>query len=248
MNQIEVVIKQNKDKTNMVGRDVFSCLKVNIPTEGEFMKRVLTYAEKTRLHLNKGQANTSENRNMSIVDIDNLSGLIAEAACEKILKLKYGEDKIIKPPNNTGNNQIDLMLNNGKTMEIRSSCVRNGLDFALFAADKENRRQQYFDVIGPYTNGYKKSESYKDYYMRVFYECDKRFFMSLLKLPYIALYITGGATKAMMMDEKIFQIKHLVPAGGQVQIESDYKVIPLARSLDINEFFEKLEKENDLKK
>lgn len=81
--------------------------------------------------------------------------------------------------------------------------------------------------------------------MRVLYECDKRNFLDLLEGPKLRLYVTGGATKNMMNDVDYYQIKHLTPAGGQVRGESDYRVTPLSRSLDIKEFFAVLEKEND---
>lgn len=69
--------------------------------------------------------------------------------------------------------------------------------------------------------------------------------MNLLKGPYLQLYITGGATKKMMQDTGCYRIKHLVPAGGQVRVESNYRVIPLSSSLDIGEFLSVLEKENE---
>ena len=72
--------------------------------------------------------------------------------------------------------------------------------------------------------------------MRVLYCCEKKDFLKLLEQPVLALYITGGATKEMMQNETIYQIKHLVPAGGEVEIESDYRVIPLGKSLDIADF------------
>ncbi len=41
-----------------------------------------------------------------------------------------------------------------------------------------------------------------------------------------------------MNDASIYQIKHLIPAGGEVEIESDYRVVPLGKSLDIADFIE----------
>ena len=61
---------------------------------------------------------------------------------------------------------------------------------------------------------------------------------------YLRLFITVGATKQMMNDPLKYKVKHLLPAGGEVEIESDYRVIPLAKSLDATEFFDTLEKEN----
>ena len=56
-------------------------------------------------------------------------------------------------------NQIDIRLATGRTIEVRSSCVRNGIEFAVFMKKKEIDGQQYFDVIGPYTNGYKPGKA-----------------------------------------------------------------------------------------
>lgn len=248
MNTEDIIKYSERNKTstyNSVDRDEFVCLEINISTDSQWMKRVCSYAQKIVPNLNVGQANSSELRELSIVEIDNLSGVIAEYACEEILRWRYGKNLIVKPQNNTSHNQIDLKLYNGKTIEVRSSCVRNGIDFAIFARNKKVEGEQYFDVIGPYTNGYKKAEMFKDYYMRVLYECDKRNFLDLLEGPKLRLYVTGGATKTMMNDVDHYQIKHLTPAGGQVRVESDYRVIPLAKSLDIKEFFAVIEKEND---
>lgn len=129
--------KRNKMSTyNAVDRDDFVCLEINIANKSKWMKRVCSYVQRIVPNLNVGQANTSEVRELSVVEIDNLSGLIAEYACEEILSWRYGKKLIIKPENNTSHNQIDLKLYNGKTIEVRSSCVRNGIDFAIFAQNK----------------------------------------------------------------------------------------------------------------
>lgn len=220
-----------------INRKTFRCLEINIPTTGEWMHTVKNKAEEIENKLNAGQANSSEERDAQTVKIDNLSGLIAEYACEEILKKYLGADKVEKPSSDTSKNQIDITLSGGKgTIEVRSSCVKNGIDFALFAKPKDEEEGQYFDVIGPYKNGYKPGETDKDYYMRVLYSCEKENFLELLKQPMLRLYITGGATKSMMKDNTIYQIKHLYPSGGEVEIESDYRVIPLGKSLDIADF------------
>lgn len=243
MEQVTFSKRTNKKYSPGVGRDEFVCLEVNIPKKSDFFKRVLTYANMITPNLNKGGANTSEERTDDIVEIDNRSGLIAELACEEILSWLYGKNNVSKPSNMSSHNQIDIMIG-GKTVEVRSSCVRNGIDFAIFAPDKKNNNDSYFDVIGPYSNGYKPGEIEKDYYLRVLYEVEKKQFDSLLMKEYLRLFITGGATKQMMNDPLKYKVKHLIPAGGEVEIESDYRVIPLAKSLDATEFFDTLEKEN----
>jgi len=248
MEQVIFSTRKNKRYDTGVGRNEFVCIEVNIPQKSAFFQRVMTYAQRISPYLNKGGANTSEIRPEEIVEIDNKSGLIAELACEEILVWLYGSDNVRKPNNMSSNNQIDIIIGE-KTIEVRSSCVRNGVDFAIFAPDKKNGNDSYFDVIGPYSNGYKPGEIAKDYYLRVLYEVEKKHFNSLLMREYLRLYITGGATKEMMNDPQKYKIKHLIPAGGEVEIESDYRVIPLAKSLDAVEFLEVLERDNsNLKK
>lgn len=247
MERVKYIELDNRDyQTHTKDRKNFACMELNIPSNGDWIKCVTEYAQRIVPNLNLGQANTSKQRELSIVEIDNLSGIIAESACETILRWQFGEENIIKPPSESSVNQIDIKLKTGRTIEVRSSCVRNGIKFAVFAKDRKNPNQQYFDVIGPYSNGYKQGEQLKDYYMRVLYECDKKQFMSLLSKPYLRLYITGGVTKEMMCNKDICQDKHLVPAGGQVQIASDYKVVPLGRSLDAKQFLEVMADENGL--
>lgn len=237
--------RKRPDAYATINREAFACLEVNVSSNSEFMRKSFEEAHRILPHLNLGQANSSETRALSVAEIDNLSGIIAERACAEVLRWIYGNGKIVRPDNQTSYNQIDLKLYNEKTIEVRSSCVRNGIDFALFAKSKNPKESQYFDVLGPYTNGYKAIETYKDYYMRVFFECDKKDFMSLLKAPFLQMYITGGATKEMMQNASLLENKHLTPEGGQVTVVSDYRVIPMGKSLDIREYLDRLESEND---
>lgn len=233
--------KNNFTNDYGITRKNFRCLEINITTNGSWMKSIKEKAEKIEGRLNAGQANTSGKRDKKTIKIDNLSGVIAEYACETVLRTYLGKDMVEKPAAETSRNQIDIVLAEGKkTIEVRSSCVRNGIDFALFAKPKYKKEGQYIDVIGPYSNGYKPGEIEKDYYMRVIYCCEKKSFLSLLEQAVLTLYITGGATNSMMNDSSIYQIKHLVPAGSEVEVESDYRVIPLGKSLDIVDFISKM--------
>lgn len=242
------IILQTRNSSDYSGykidRKLFRCLELNIPTSGEWMHKIMEKAAEIEGKLNVGQANSSEARGALTIKIDNLSGVIAEYACAEILRLYVGKDKIIKPSSESSKNQIDIALAQGKkTIEVRSSCVKNGIDFALFAKPAYGGQKQYFDVIGPYSNQYKPGECEKDYYMRVLYCCEKKNFMDLLGQATLKMYITGGATKDMMNNNSIYQIKHLVPDGGEVDIESDYRVVPLGNSLDVVDFIEKIKME-----
>ncbi len=242
--QIERCKIVNNLKCYSIARTNFFCAVINIPTSGEWMNGVKAKAAEIEAKLNAGQANSSKVRDEQTIKIDNLSGLIAEHACRTFLETILGNGVLEETSSETARNQIDIVLaKSKKTIEVRSSCVRNGIEFALFAKPKRDGEEQYFDILGPYSNGYKPGEIEKDFYMRVLYEGDKKNFLTLLEEPVLTLYITGGATRAMMDDKSIYQVKHLIPAGGQVEIESDYRVIPLGKSLDIDEFMAELQKE-----
>ncbi len=174
--QIKQQIRRNTFSAEYgIDRKEFRCLELNIPTKGEWMIGIIEKAEKIEGKLNVGQANTSEDRDAETVKIDNLSGMIAEYTCDAILRLYLGKENVVKPTSESSKNQIDIALKNGKrTIEVRSSCVKNGIDFALFASPAPKTGKQYFDVIGPYSNGYKPGECEKDYYMRGLYCCEKK--------------------------------------------------------------------------
>lgn len=234
----------NDQRYYRIARPDFFCAVINIPTSGDWIKEVKAKAAEIEVKLNAGQANSSKVRDEQTIKIDNLSGLIAEYACRTFLEKILGKGVLEETSSETARNQIDIVLaKSKKTIEVRSSFVRNGIKFALFAKPKRDGEEQYFDILGPYSNGYKPGEIEKDFYMRVLYEGDKKDFLTLLEEPVLTLYITGGATRAMMDDKSIYQVKHLIPAGGQVEIESDYRVIPLGKSLDIDEFMAELQKE-----
>ena len=221
----------------------FTCLEVHIKNNSEYFKRIEAYARRLSDAVNPGQANTSKKRDNEIIYINNLSGQIAETTCERILKYYLGDKNVYRPESDTSKNQIDIKLINNKSIEVRSSCIRNGIEFALFQKDKNNSEQQYVDVIGPYRNEYKNNEQYKDYYMRALFICDTKDFLQFISQDTISFYITGGATGDMMKDPKYYQSKHLSPKGGQVVIESDYDVIPLGKSLDFPKFINILKEE-----
>ena len=242
--EIQKVVRHNTFLPKFaIDRDSFVCLEVVISTENDWYKRVFSYAKAIEGKLNRGQANSSENRSEEIVAIDNLSGVIAEYACYDVLR-NYFKDAVKKPSSSGSVNQIDIMLAGvKKTVEVRSSCVRNGIDFALFCKPNNNAEEQYFDVIGPYSNGYKPGEIIKDYYMRVLYCCKKEDFLDMINQKEVRLYITGGVTGEMIRDSSISQVKHLTPKGGEVKLESDYIVVPLGKSMDFPLFIETLTRE-----
>lgn len=123
--QIKQQIRKNAFNAKYgIDRKEFRCLELNIPTKGEWMLGIIEKAEKIEGKLNAGQANTLEERDAETVKIDNLSGVIAEYACDAILRLYLGKENVVKPASGSSNNQIDIALKNGKKNNRSSIFLR----------------------------------------------------------------------------------------------------------------------------
>ena len=131
------------DRTN------FECLEVVISADDPFLEDVRHKAELINNRLNGRSASSGIIRSGETVTADNLIGLIAEYVCYEVLKRELGGQNVFKPQSESSNNQIDIQLSSGDTIEVRSSCIRNGLKFALFGVNRNNNKQ-YIDVIGPF--------------------------------------------------------------------------------------------------
>lgn len=73
------------------------------------MNHIIAKAEKIETNLNEGQANSSKIRDARTIKIDNLSGVIAEYACDTILRRYLGSANVEKPPSETAKNQIQAV-------------------------------------------------------------------------------------------------------------------------------------------
>lgn len=221
-------------------RPDFECLEVVISADDPFLEEVRQKAKSINNKLNSFSASSGIIRSDETVSADNLLGLIAEYVCYEVLQNELGCQNVIKPPSNGSYNQIDIKLLSEYTIEVRSSCVRNGLEFALFSVDRKTNKQ-YIDVIGPYyNNAYKSYENIKDFYMRVIYIGETAsIFSNLLAGGGIALYITGGASKEMLLNNGY--IKYMVsPADSRAQKKGNYLVIQMSDSFDFPVFIEQL--------
>lgn len=221
-------------------RPSFRCLKVEISSDDPILEYVRLEAASINNRLNSRSASAGVVRSDEVVTADNLIGLIAEFACYQILIKELGDKSVVKPTSENSHNQIDIQLISGKTIEVRSSCIRNGLEFALFGVDRRSNKQ-YIDVIGPYYNtAYKKDENFKDFYMRVIYVGDTAsVFSNIINGGNVVLYITGGATKQMLED--IGYRKFMTsPADSRAREKGDYLVVQISDSFDYPDFIEQL--------
>lgn len=128
--------------------------------------------------------------------------------------------------------QIDLkVISNNKKIEVRSSFPRNGIEFAICHPSYE------FDVIGPYSNNYKPGEIQKDYYVRtLFHLYNPTDIISMISADSFKVYLTGGATWDMMIDNDYSKNKTLLPDFGLGVIQkASYRVVPFSKSKDTRE-------------
>lgn len=246
--QLRMLTLDNPYNKECGARRFFTCLEVRIPKNGEFIRDILRQASIIEPKLNKGKANDSTPRDAKTVAQDNLAGLIAENTCRRILECRYGVEVIDQSASTDSSiDQIDIKLSNGKTIEVRSSGIRNGLEFAIFSTNAKTKTS-YIDVIGPYFNDYKPCETPKDYYLRPIYTFDlKDFNKYFAASDTITLFILGGATRRMMNDDGTYVVKKFYPDGFERFVPKNatkYRAVPMLNALDACQFLEVLEREN----
>lgn len=173
----------------------------------------------------------SANNSISIRDKDRqikdaLGGVIAEYGWYYYIQQAFGN--IVSFTDFTSaSSQVDLLLSNGKIIEIRSSFPRNGIGFALCHQD------YVFKSLGKYTNLYKLDEIEKDFFAAVLFETQKN---NLLIDKEIVFYLIGGSTQEMMKNDNIAYDDNLVAEDDLTQTKTKYRVIKLCNALDINGF------------
>lgn len=132
---------------------------------------------------NSKGANTGLIRNNMTKWNDCIAGILAEFAVANFLSQLSEVIQVTRPKVISSKNQVDLILknkNNVYDIEVRSSFVKNGIEFALYGIDRNNtnaiyKNKNYFDILGPYKQQvYKEDfESTKDLYFRVLFNGKK---------------------------------------------------------------------------
>ena len=190
--------------------------------------------------VNPGAANDAKlKRDYHRILTNSISGLIAEYCWKSFLNLTNIDNIVTETVMVDLSNQIDLKtIKDDKTIEVRSSFPRNGLQFAICHPKFQ------FDIIGPYSNGYKPNEIQKNYYARTLFAFNFNEFCDRIKKDDFCVYLTGGATWEMFQDEKITVKKTFIPED-EISIErlntkSEYLVIPFSNALDTIELLRKI--------
>ena len=191
----------------------------------ELVEDFLTKATQLSEAVNPKAANGEFKRNTRILLADSLAGIVSEYFWK--LFLNRQEPLVEETECQDIQNQVDLKTNKGKTIEVRSSCPRKGVDFAI--CDSLHQ----FDIIGPYTAQYKPAENWRDYYVRTLFPLQSPSeIQNKIKEDGFTIYLTGGATQKMMKNKKLSKTKTLKPNFSQSAKESSYTVIPFSKALD----------------
>lgn len=175
--------------------------------------------------------NASMKRNRTRLENNASAGLLAEYCWKKYINLKAKKNIVDYTEFTDASVQIDLVvLENNKLIEVRSSFPRNGIEFAICSMTYE------FDILGPYSNSVKPGEIQKDFYIRTLFHIPAgKTFLHVAKGNGFKVYLTGGATWDMMIDDQVSKNKDLLPDDfvSQVQEEKSlYRVVPFSKSID----------------
>lgn len=226
--QYEVISCQNPKDVKNITRDylVVKAIFNNTPNNLlQFKEKAWNLAQQVNPH----KANDSTNvREKERLILDSMGGVLSEAAWYYYINKVFGSGTVHFTEFNDITAQIDLKLSNGKTMEIRSSFPRNGVKFAIC-----NERYNFKNIC-KYSNLYKPSEIDKDFFGCVLFQTAKD---NIVKdKSEIILYLIGGSTKAMMMNDEIAFVTNLVAEDDITQTETKYRVIRLKDALDMAGF------------
>ena len=173
---------------------------------------------------------------------DAIAGLLAEYATMYLINL-YDLGNAFRPKGNSSYNQVDIICEQEHetyTIEVRSSFVRNGIDFALYAVDK-NTKLPYFDILGPYyQDSYKpKYEEIRDFYSRVLFNDVKEDVMSRFinndEEFYLIGFYPGKAIINLDYHKKLYPGSAFTKTGN---LSGDYYVSPIVNIMDIDTVFE----------
>ena len=180
---------------------------------------------------------------------DCIAGILAEFAVANFLKQLLKDAHVTRPKVLSAIDQVDIKLQtqiNTYEVEVWSSFVNNGINFALYGINRNTINKLYayknfFDVLGPYKqNTYKENfESIKDLYFRVLfvgkkYDVENRFIKN--NEPF---FIIGGMT-----GEDIIKLNYhkTLQASDAINITpGNYYVAPMNNIIDAKSIIQLLQ-------
>ena len=172
----KLVLLKNNDFLSPINRE-YRVLEFRFSDFSETDKeKIIQEAEELAFSAHSNSANSGENRSAIVKQNDAYAGILAEFVTLYFLN-SLKNSFAYRPEVHDTKNQIDISWSlNGQnySVEVRSSFVKNGLNFGLFGYNA-SAQQPYFDILGPYFQSNYKSEyeSVKNVYARVFFERNK---------------------------------------------------------------------------
>lgn len=171
----------------------------------------------------------SMRRNGRLLFLDSLAGVLSRSAWTCYINRVYGAGAALLEHPGGAEKRFDIVLNGKWTIRIKSSFPRNGVKFALCHA------LHNFRAIHAYSSARRPLEAEADFSAAALFSTPKK---SLDSADDAALYLVGGATRAMMSDERIAFCDNLAAGENRLEGKTKYKVVRLADSLDMAGFNE----------
>src|SRR6185437_467440 len=232
--EIKSFESSNRDSDFWISKYIFNY--ANNSFDKGLLNQIEEIGNKLADSVNDLAANDSSNKRSSERKRSNaIAGVLAEYCWKNFLNSVSIETLVKETEYVDKSSQIDLILiKSKKTIEVRSSFPRNGVQFAICSPKYE------FDILGPYSNSYKPNEPQKDFYLRTLFHVGSPIdFLTEFKNDNFIAYLTGAATWAMMVDENISKNKTLIPEDtiSDIEKESLYRVVPFSKALDCSQIF-----------
>ncbi|MBX2966825.1 MAG: hypothetical protein KF845_11815 [Cyclobacteriaceae bacterium] len=186
-------------------------------------KSILERADQLARLVSTGAANNAQvERTLQRRRIDSFGGLCAESGWEQYINATF--NTIASPtPFTNASIQIDIQLNRGHRIEVRSSFPRKGVKFALCNTNAN------FKNIGPYSNSIKPGEVQKNLYLAVLFDTQKA---DLLTAQTVTFSLVGGSTWDTMVDQGV-NVPLTPWDDDSFAVRSTYRVIYLSNALDV---------------
>jgi len=203
---------------------VFNLIECSIEKGSDEYNKCIAKAHELAELVNTAAANNAElSRLPKRRANDAIMGVLAEEGWLQFINSRFSKIASYTPFDDP-HAQIDIQLNKGQMIEIRSSFVKNGVKFAIC-----NGRYN-FKNIGPYSNTVKPGEVQKNLYLAVLFNTPKD---ELLQGDRINFTLIGGSTWQMMVN--IGYDDPLEPKDALVPIKSRYRVIQMKDVLDVEQ-------------
>lgn len=217
---------QSPPRKNCINRN-YIVIKAIFNNSENQSKRIQQKAWELAKKVNPHKANNStQPRDRQRLMLDALGGVIAEEAWFYYINRTFGKGTVDFTDFDGTGVQIDLLLSNKKSIEIRASFPNNGVKFALC------HEASNFRSICTYENLYKPTEVNKDFFGCTLFETKKE---SLIDADSIILYLVGGSTRQMMLSNLSY-VSPLGANGDSIETETKYRVISLKDAMDMADF------------